>query len=99
MGRSTPKGGNMIKRILMLGVAVVALAMVAPAIGVGGLSYGGGVAHAQDQTDPDTPDQTDDPSDTAPDDTGGDSDGDSGGDSGGDPGGDSGGDAEDGPCP
>jgi hypothetical protein len=73
----------MIKRILVLGIAVAAMATVAPAIGLGGLSISGDVAQAQDEPDPAAPDQTD-PSDTAPEDNSG---------------GDSGGDAEDGPCP
>jgi hypothetical protein len=48
----------MIKRILMLGLAAVALALVAPAIGAEG-GLGGNVAHAQ--TDPAAPDQPETP--------------------------------------
>ena len=48
----------MLKRILSLGVAVMALALVAPAI-VSQTSVGGGVAQAQ--TPPDTPDAPDTP--------------------------------------
>ena len=54
----------MIKRILMLGLAALALALVAPAIGAEG-GLGGNVAHAQ--TDPAAPDQTEAPD--APDQT------------------------------
>jgi hypothetical protein len=46
----------MIKRILAVGIASLAVAMVAPAIGLGGVSLSGGVAQAQDQTDPAAPD-------------------------------------------
>src|SRR4051794_24855385 len=57
----------MLKRILSLGLAVTALAVVAPAI-VSGIGLGGGVAHAQTPPDggdppeaPDTPEAPDPP--------------------------------------
>jgi hypothetical protein len=46
----------MIKRILAVGMVSLAVAMVVPAIGLGGVFVSGGVAQAQDQTDPATPD-------------------------------------------
>jgi hypothetical protein len=48
----------MLKRILILGLAAVALALVAPAIGVGGaVGVGGDVAQAQTDPNADAPDQ------------------------------------------